>query len=251
MTIQYVSDLHLEFPENKRFLENNPLLPTGDILILAGDIIPFYLMDAHQDFFDFLSKNFKFTYWVPGNHEYYHFDINKRIGQFKEPIRDNVFLVNNTWVRHDNYRIVFSTLWSDIPPRNAWIIENSMNDFHLIKDDEKKFSSMKYNELHQESVAFLKSTIHSEYQEKLVIVTHHVPTLQNYPSEYKNSVLNDGFVTDLDDLIIGSKIDYWIYGHHHRNITDFSVGNTKLLTNQLGYCERGENKSFSTNKIIK
>ena len=38
MRIQYASDLHLEFADNWRFLRENPLLVTGEILILAGDI---------------------------------------------------------------------------------------------------------------------------------------------------------------------------------------------------------------------
>ena len=41
MKIQYMSDLHMEFAENSRYLKHNEFPVTGDVLVLAGDI--FYL----------------------------------------------------------------------------------------------------------------------------------------------------------------------------------------------------------------
>ena len=37
MKIQYMSDLHMEFQENSRYLKNNELPVTGDVLVLAGE----------------------------------------------------------------------------------------------------------------------------------------------------------------------------------------------------------------------
>ena len=41
MKIQYCSDLHLEFEDNLNFLSNCPIKRVGDILIIAGDLVPF------------------------------------------------------------------------------------------------------------------------------------------------------------------------------------------------------------------
>ena len=59
MKIQYCSDLHLEFPHNREFIKNNPIVPVGDILVLAGDILPFQLIDQSSDFLDYLANNFE------------------------------------------------------------------------------------------------------------------------------------------------------------------------------------------------
>lgn len=250
MKIQYCSDLHLEFPENKEFLKANPLEVKGRILLLAGDIVPFVVMDKHQDFFCYLSDNFEQTYWIPGNHEYYRSDIANRSGSFIEKIRRNVFLINNTSVIHDNVKFIFSTLWSKIRPAYQWQIERGLSDFHVIKYTGYRFSTDKYNQLHEESLRFVEQELKSEKSNSTVVVTHHVPTFINYPEKYKGSVLNDAFAVELFDLIEATRPDYWIFGHSHLNIPDFEIGNTKMRTNQLGYVKYDEYVNFSNGKIF-
>jgi predicted phosphohydrolase len=183
LKLQYCSDLHLEFPANKGFIMQHPLQPAGDILVLAGDILPFGLMDKHKDFFDYVSDHFETTYWLPGNHEYYHFDIEKKSGTLNEKIRSNVFLVNNATVEHGNTRLIFSTLWSRISPGYQWQIERSLNDFHVIKYKGYRFSAERYNQLHQESLTFIKQACGKNKEENTVVLTHHVPTFLNYPEQ--------------------------------------------------------------------
>jgi predicted phosphohydrolase len=250
MKIQYCSDLHLEFQENKNYLKQFPIKPEAEILLLAGDVVLFKLMNEHADFFNYLSDNFKMTYWIPGNHEYYYSDITEKCGTQHEKIRSNIFLVNNTSVILDNVKFVFSTLWSEIGSLNQLIIQQRISDFQVINYKNKSFSIEHFNELHYESHKFLKSEIEITFPGKTVVATHHVPVLLNYPEQYKSDVLNEAFAVDLHDLIVDNKIDYWIYGHHHVNVEEFSIGKTIMLTNQLGYVRYNENKYFVNNRII-
>ncbi len=248
MTLQYCSDLHLEFRENKAYLSANPLIPSAEILILAGDIVPFAFQKDHDDFFRFISKNFKYTYWLPGNHEYYGADAAVKSGSFKEKIKSNVFLVNNVAVIQGDVRFLFSTLWSKINPPNDWMLEKSVSDFSAIRYKGYRFSTPVLNNLHQSCMNFLTGEFQKEEQGKTVVITHHVPTLLNYPAEYKGSIINEAFAVELYGFIEDSKAKAWIYGHHHRNTSDFVIGETHLLTNQLGYVQQGEHQLFNNAK---
>ena len=250
MIAQYASDLHLEFPENKDFLKINPLNPMGDVLLLAGDIVPFAVMEKHADFFSYVSDHFKTTYWIPGNHEYYYFDAATKCGVLNEKIRENVFLVNNTSVQNENVRFIFSTLWSKIRPAYQWQIEHGVSDFRVIKFNGFRFSSVQFNQLHDESLMFIKKELQNKTEGKTVVVTHHLPTYMNYPEKYIGSVLNDAFAVELCDLIESKGPDFWIYGHTHQNVPAFEIGTTKLLTNQLGYVRCNEHASFRNDVLI-
>lgn len=250
MKIQYCSDLHLEFRKNKEFLQNNPLIPKGDILMLAGDIVPFKELDKHGDFFDFVSDHFKACYWIPGNHEYYHSDIAERGTAFNEAIRSNVFLVNNQLVRLEGIKILLTTLWTHLPPSIQFVVQQGMADFHLIKNGKQTLTPDLYNLVHEQSLAFLKDSIDAAEAGKTIVITHHVPTFEHYPEKYRGNALCDAFAIELRDWIAQTPIDHWVYGHHHHNTSAFKIGNTTMLTNQLGYVKYGENINFKCDCIL-
>ena len=250
MILQYCSDLHLEFPQNEAYIKANPIKPIGDILILAGDVTLFTRIDRQKDFFDYISDHFEATYWIPGNHEYYQSDISNRSGSFEEKIRSNVSLLNNVVKEFGRHQLLFSTLWSSISLLNGWRIERGLNDFYQISFNGRRFQIPDYNDFHANCLTFLRDALETDLTGKKAVITHHVPTFKNYPPEYKGDYLNEAFATILDDLILDTTPDYWIYGHHHQNIPEFKIGHTKLLTNQLGYVQRDEHFRYHSNKYI-
>lgn len=250
MKIQYCSDLHLEFPINRFYLKENPIVPSGEILLLAGDIVPFAGMENVQEFFDFVANSFEQTYWIPGNHEFYRSDVNERSGSFEEKIRNNVTLLNNTAVTYKDIRIVCSTLWSHIDDDKERQITQSLSDFHLIKNNGRKITVPDYNLLHDQSIKFLRLSLLTRSRHKTIVMTHHIPTFQHYPAKYKHSNLNSAFAVELFDLISESNADYWIFGHHHQAVPDFVIGKTTLTNNQLGYVEYDEHRQFNPGKNL-
>lgn len=249
MKIQYCSDLHLEFPDNKEYILNNPIQPIADILILAGDIVPFKIIDNHQDFFNYISRNFKTTYWIPGNHEYYYYNVDS--SRFLDTkIRENIFLVNNCVKEVSGINLIFSTLWSNISESKRWLIQQSLSDFKVIKYNDHFFNVDDYNSLHKESLEFIQNALNETSDNKTVVVTHHVPTFVNYPEKYVDSKINEAFASNLTELIEDNIIDFWIYGHHHSNVNEFQIDNTKLVTNQLGYIKYNENVGFNPKAYI-
>jgi predicted phosphohydrolase len=250
MNLQFASDLHLEFPDNKEFLGARPLKPEGDILLLAGDIVPLSQLHQHSDFFNYLSDHFGFTYWLPGNHEYYHSDISERSGLLNEKIKENVLLVNNTSVRAGDLNLIFSTLWTRISPRNQFEIQLRLSDFHVIKYGGRLLGVEQYNLMHDRCRSFLKEELDRKRPGQTIVITHHMPTFRNYPEEYRGDALNEAFAVELSDLIEATGPDYWIFGHHHANKGGFKIGKTHLTTNQLGYVMYNEQEGFNKGKII-
>jgi predicted phosphohydrolase len=248
--LQYCSDLHLEFKENQAWLQNNMLQPIANILIMAGDIVCFSELDKADWFFDWVSDNFKETYWIPGNHEYYNSSIGEA-SSFEQKIRHNVTLINNASVEIGDVVIHFSTLWTVIPEKYSKIIGLQMSDYHLIKINGETLTPSDTNMIHLNAKGFIEKSLKLNSSKKQVVVTHHVPTFANYPIEFVGSPLNSAFAVELGQLISELQPYAWIFGHSHRNVSNFYIGKTQMLTNQLGYVFHNEQKSFNLEASVK
>ena len=265
MKIQYCSDLHLEFKNNLRYLNNFKIKPLGDILILAGDIIE--LVDGFEKhaFLKYCSDNFKLTLWCPGNHEYYY---NSKLNKFgkscNEKIKDNLYLINNNVFKYEDVNFVLSTLWSDIPEYKKIMFKDLIHDFDIIKYDvDSHYKDLLVTpdiltDLYKYSVDSLKLFFSNlKENEKNIVVTHFAPSRFCNSEFNKSNSINEYFVSNLNDLILDNteKISHWIYGHTHYNTDSYKIdnllGNTRMITNQLGYVHHGLNESFSREKIIK
>ncbi|MFA6925077.1 MAG: metallophosphoesterase [Bacteroidales bacterium] len=249
MKIQYCSDLHLEFAQNNIFLEKNPIVPKGEILILAGDIVPLHEIFFKNSFFDYVSDNFKQVYWLPGNHEFYQRDIADFANNYNIEIRKNVALVNNIAIAYKEVNFIFSTLWSKISLQNEKIIENSVSDFEIIFNKGKKITTSDFNKFHEVCLDFIESSFLKK-SDKTIVVTHHVPSKKCNSDEHNKSKINEAFCVDLTEFIKKCNADFWIYGHSHYNQKLLKIGNTFLLTNQLGYVHLNEQKGYVDDAVF-
>lgn len=249
MEIQYASDLHLEFVENRKWLKNNPIIPVAPVLILAGDIDIIEKGQVKNPFyFKWLSENWDQVLIIPGNHEFYDGGNMKQAFNYSLEIHSNVRYVNNVSIKINQTEIFLSTLWSNCTS----LVENYISDFKLCKWDNQPYNAEKHNYLHKQSVKWIDDAIMNSTSLKKVVVTHFVPdqNINVYPksSDKVSQAISEYFVADIQQYITKWQVDFWIYGHNHWN-NDTQYLNTQFLSNMLGYCGHEEN-TFNPQKLL-
>ena len=86
-------------------------------------------------FFDYVSDYFEMVYWIPGNHEYYRSEINERKRSISRANQRQCSFAEQQSIQYQDYKIIFSTLWTSIGDQHANEIKRGMADFRVIKDD--------------------------------------------------------------------------------------------------------------------
>lgn len=242
MKFRLFSDIHLEFdpytiPHNDEDIETT--------LIIAGDLIPLYLVQDVQSFFAKLSPRFKNIVYVCGNHEYYNSNLVFCQGIFKKIAKtfNNVFCLENESVIVDDVAIIGATLWTDFnkgSPMSMLDAQIGMNDFRIIGVSDKDFCKFRPSDaydIHIKSKNFIFDEIkkHKETGLKTVVVTHHGPSFMSIHNIYASSKINGAYVSDLSNEVLDTEPNVWCHGHTHHSF-DYMIGNvTRVVCNPKGY----------------
>lgn len=235
MKIQYASDLHLEVRQPGEI----PIVPEGDILVLAGDVTDLNLWhDRHAWFIQWLSDNFSQSYILPGNHEFFGgYDVELSLQGLEITAAENVRFVNNRVVRlHQDIELIFTTLWTPISAQAQPYVDRHLTDCSRLNYGTEQFKAHHHTLAHEYCLQWLKQAVRDSTARQRIVITHHCPLILEDPC-YAGNGLSECFVTPLEQTVETLGADFWIYGHTHYNAgRGMQIGNTVMLTNQLG-CE--------------
>lgn len=272
MKIKVVSDLHLEFEDI--YIKNDE---GCDVLILSGDILiaedlhdhPHmdYSMYSNIDlnnlghrqhsalrFRNFLKRcSFQFPHviYVAGNHEFYHGKWIKGIQYLREECAkfSNISFLERDCVTIDDITFVGGTLWTDMnkgDPLTLHGVRDMMNDFRIIKNDEKGYTNLKPIDTairHRETLGYIKHVVKEHPDRKFVVVGHHAPSPMSIADQYKGDyIMNGAYTSDLSEFILDHpQIKLWTHGHTH-HCFNYMIGDCRVVCNPRGY--RDENRKF-------
>lgn len=276
MRVGIVSDLHIEFVTHPHPTLLNPCQTEGDILIVAGDLVPAaFLRSSRTDanarsvrrLLQKVQKNLFSRYgevlYVMGNHEHYHSVFSET-----QPVLEEYFgempvkLLEDDFCSRGGVNFVGCTLWSDFAGRSPVSIQaakTGMADYEWIwRHDPSKLSykakqaGVSYNitpemtlDKFDASKAYLQNVLASHRDQPTVVITHHGPTFKSLNSQHAGNLLDGAYCSELSDLILDNpQIKMWVHGHVHEN-KDYYVGDTRILSNNIGYYFEQSFRDFS------
>jgi len=232
MKLRILNDLHIEF---EAF---DPPEVDADVVILAGDIHVkskglYWALEKFKDIP---------VIYVLGNHEYYGEALPKLFEKLKRKAQDtNVHVLDNETVTIDDVTFLCCTLWTDFslfgdPRTAANMATQLMADYDQIRlsPTYRKLQSGNTASIHKRSISWLKEEIQKNRNGKLVIISHHAPSMISVPEHYRDDTLSAAFASNLDELVADSGAELWIHGHMHIR-KDYKIGGTRVICNPKGY----------------
>jgi predicted phosphodiesterase len=241
MKIKVLSDLHLEHRQNQPPFQ----VGTGEILILAGDILcakylkkngP--LKSVFVEFLNDCSRNYKHVLYIKGNHEYYGYNYEGTSKTIKDYLPDNIHLLDTETFTYNGWNFICFTFWTDFRNENVLEMmeaECNMNDYKVIRigRNYRKLRADDTLNFHKESKKYLLNQLQT-LNKNVFVISHHAPSYQSVPQQFKKHA-NGAYCSNLDDLIINHpQIKYWVHGHTHNHF-DYNIEQCRVICNPGGY----------------
>lgn len=240
MKILTYSDIHLEFGSGWR----PPSDISGDVMLLAGDIITF---EDFEPLRDFLTGWQKPVLYITGNHEYYGVKMDEAEKTAQEWIAKelpHVRFLRDESVSIDGVHFFGGTMWTDFNKADwnlMFTAHRRMNDYRVIKSPKGEHLQPEDTvAFHKNYVRRLKAWLKKDLKGPRVVMSHHAPI--PHPPEYHrydDSRLEAAYISlDMMKIIDRYQPDLWVYGHTHQP-NDQTFGKTRIISNPRGYPLRG------------
>jgi hypothetical protein len=235
--LQIASDIHFE---HRFFPYEHIINPVGNVLALLGDIDSVFSSNLPK-FLKWCKSRFNHVLYVPGNHEFYSPSTTKpvTITEITQKLKDmcdqiGVTLLQNSHVDIGDVRFIGSTLWSYVPHEYKELVKAHLNDYRLIfKTPNKCIDVNDTVAEYCKSRDYITKTIANTKNKKIVVLTHHAPSLYKTSSpKYALKPTTTGFASHLP--YTPGIIRLWCSGHTHYNF-HHSVQGYELISNQFGY----------------
>lgn len=267
-TIQYVSDLHVDFHVRTR-RKIPKITAKAPYLLIAGDVCN-GVTDISRRYLKDVASQFDQVVMVPGNHDFYNTEgievVEQELRELESQIPNFKVLMNEETIlpsqgsEENKIRILGTTLWSEIPKEHHDHYQKKSLEFKNIRAKSgKKLTPYINNEWHDRSLAWLVSQAKKPNPNKTIVLTHHAPLIEGtcrpiYYNQNRVAWLNHGFCTDLSEIIskVPSNWLAWIFGHTHYRCSfqpEEGRGIT-LASNPLGFVKKG-NKVNVPVRLIK
>lgn len=252
MKLLIYSDVHLE----RQSFSPGRDAKEADVVVLAGDIGEGLdgLVWARSTFPD------KPIVTVLGNHEFFGGrDFDSFVDEAKSTASElDVHLLECGEVTIGDVRFLGVTLWTDFElfsPNEDGLLRLKHEAQTSIKDysagqikvkpavgPDGKFCGSLTPEMtirrHWASRMWLEEALTTGDPAKAVVVTHHCPSLQSIPPQFrtgKASTFSPVYASDLNHL--GGLSTLWIHGHVHESC-DYDMQGTRVVCNPMGYSSR-------------
>jgi predicted phosphodiesterase len=241
-----MSDIHLEF------WAFEPPPTDADVVVLAGDV-DLGIRGITWAIERFYGKN---VIYVPGNHEHYKQHLQQNLEKMREAAKQtNVHFLENDAVTIKDVTFLGCTLWTDFdafgdPTSARQRARDAMTDYRVIRTaNYRALRPDDTEQMHVRSVAWLANEFEKRRDEKIVVVTHHTPSLASIPDRFRHDQLSASFSSDLDRLVEASNALIWIHGHTHDSF-DYRIGQTRVLANPRGYVGVEANPAFDPSLVV-